>query len=328
MPDPNQKIAVLGTGYWGKNLVRNFSELGVLLAVCDSDTQQLDRIKTQYGVEHAYQQVDDVLRNPEIKAVVIATPAATHYTIAKAAIQAGKDVFVEKPLALKISEAEELVSLVESQKAVLMVDHLLQYHPAVIKLKELIDNGVLGKLQYLYSNRLNIGKLRTEENILWSFAPHDISVILALIEKQPQHVRVFGEAYLQDHIYDTTITDLSFDDRLKAHIYVSWLHPFKEQKLVVIGNYGMAVFNDMEKEEKLTLYHHRIEWIKKTPVAAKAQKEVIPIEQKEPLQEACRHFLDCIETRKTPRTDAREALTVLRILQQAQEYLDQRKGYD
>jgi UDP-2-acetamido-3-amino-2,3-dideoxy-glucuronate N-acetyltransferase len=175
---------------------------------------------------------------------------------------------------------------------------------------------------------LNIGKLRTEENILWSFAPHDISVILNLVEKEPKHVRVFGEAYLQDGLYDTTITDLTFDDRLKAHIYVSWLHPFKEQKLVVIGNSGMAVFNDMEATEKLTLYHHKIEWIKRAPVATKAQKEIIPIETNEPLREACLHFLNCIEKRITPKTDAHEALSVLKVLQKAQEYLDKENEHE
>jgi UDP-2-acetamido-3-amino-2,3-dideoxy-glucuronate N-acetyltransferase len=322
------KIAVIGTGYWGKNLVRNFHEIGVLNAICDSNSKNLQEIQTQYQVPQTFRTYHEVLENPDIQAIAIATPAETHYEIAKNAIAAGKDIFIEKPLALNIRDAEEIVAKVEASQTVFMVDHVLQYHPAVIKLKQLIDEGILGKLQYLYSNRLNIGKLRTEENILWSFAPHDISVILALVEKQPQHVQVFGEAYLQDHIYDTTITDLTFVDRLKAHIYVSWLHPYKEQKLVVIGNSGMAVFNDMEKAEKLTLYHHKIEWINRTPVATKAQKEVIPVEPNEPLREACLHFLDCVKTRKRPRTDAQEALSVLRVLQKAQEYLDKGKGYE
>lgn len=327
MPNLNKKIAVIGSGYWGKNLVRNFSELGVLHAVCDNNPRLLESIGKEHKVPVTFQKHTDAIKCPEIDAVVIATPAATHFELSKAAMEAGKDVFVEKPLALKWEEAQELVQMAESHNRILMVDHLLQYHPAIIKLKELIDEGVLGKLQYIYSNRLNIGRLRAEENILWSFAPHDISVILSLVEKDPLAVRVFGGAYLQDHLYDTTITDLTFADRLKAHIYVSWLHPFKEQKLVVIGNSSMAVFNDMESQEKLTLYPHKIKWIKQVPVAAKAEKEIVPLEQKEPLREACLHFLDCIEHRKTPKTDGKEALAVLRVLQRAQECLDKEKSH-
>ncbi len=320
-----KRIAIIGTGYWGKNLVRNFAELKTLKAICDTDPEQLKILQNEYEINKIYSHPTDLLQSQDIDAVVIATPAATHYEIAKAALMAGKDVFLEKPLALTIHEAEEIVKIVDSKSRILMIDHLLQYHPAIMKLKELVDKGVLGKLQYIYSNRLNIGRLRTEENILWSFAPHDISVILMLVEKQPQKVRAFGEAYLQDHIYDTTITDLTFTDRLKAHIFVSWLHPFKEQKLVVIGNKCMAVFNDVEEKEKLTLYPHKIEWIKQIPVASKASKEIISIEPKEPLKEACLHFLSCLENRTQPKTDAQEALSVLKVLQQAQEYLYREK---
>lgn len=327
MMNLSKKIAVVGAGYWGKNLVRNFSELGVLVAVCDSDPDVLRSIHEQYPQIKTCTNFTDVLRDKHIDAVALATPAVSHYQLARLAIEHDKDVFVEKPLALSLQEAKSLSELVESRKAILMVDHLLQYHPAFIKLKEMVDAGRLGKLQYLYSNRLNIGRLRTEENILWSFAPHDISVILALVGKFPQKIKVFGEAYLQDHIFDTTMTDLDFGDKLKAHIYVSWLHPFKEQKLVVIGNYGMAVFNDSSPDEKLTFYPHKIEWIKQKPVASKAQKEVIPLERYEPLQEACRHFLKCVTERKKPRTDAREALDVLKILHEAQRKLDEENGH-
>lgn len=317
-----QKIAVIGPGYWGKNLVRNFKELGALSAIVDSNTEQLATISKEFDVDSTYADINDVLCRQDIQAIVIATPAATHYQLCKDAINAGKDVFVEKPLALHVEEAEELVELARAKDRILMVDHLLQYHPAVEKLKEIIDAGTLGKLQYMYSNRLNIGKLRTEENILWSFAPHDISVILSLTEKEPTKVSAFGEAYLQDGVVDTTVTHIQFKDRLKAHIYVSWLHPFKEQKLVVIGNKAMAVFNDMNKDDKLILYPHKIEWIKQVPIAAKADQEIIPIEKKEPLREACQHFLNCIESRTQPKTNGKEALAVLKILQQAQEELE------
>lgn len=324
MADNIQKnIGVIGTGGWGKNLVRNFHEIGALKTISDNNQSNLQNIKEKYNIEETYSKYQDLLKNNSIKAVVIASPAVTHYEITKAALLSGKDVFVEKPLALNVEEAKELIEIANSNNRILMVDHLLQYHPAVNKLKELIDSGALGKLQYIYSNRLNIGKLRSEENILWSFAPHDISVILGFVEKEPINVKVFGEAYLQDGIYDTTITDLSFPDKLKAHIFVSWLHPFKEQKLVVIGSKAMAVFNDMEPEEKLVLYPHKVEWVKQVPIAAVAEKEVVAIEKKEPLREACLHFLNCINTRQTPKTDGKEALAVLKVLQKAQERLDE-----
>ena len=210
------KISVIGCGYWGKNLVRNFAELGVLYAVCDSNFDNLRAIREKYRQVKSFSSLEECLSDGNVTALAIATPAELHYSMIKKALSADKDVFVEKPLALDVDQGEELLKFAEEKKKILMVDHLLQYHPAIIKLKELIDNRRLGKLQYIYSNRLNIGKLRTEENILWSFAPHDISVILSLVDEFPQKVRAFGEAYLQRGVYDTTITDLTFKDRLKA----------------------------------------------------------------------------------------------------------------
>ncbi len=320
----SSKIAVVGLGYWGKNLVRNFFELGALHAICDQNTEELEKFQKGFAARIACQDYQDLLKSTDVEAVVIATPAARHYEMAKAAILAGKDVFVEKPLALKVEEAQELIQLAEDNKRILMVDHILRYHPAVIKLKELIDAGVLGKLRYIYSNRLNIGRLRREENILWSFAPHDISVILHLAEESPSEVDAFGEAYLQEKVYDTTMTFLTFSDRLKSHIYVSWLHPYKQQKLIVVGDLNMAVFDDMEMEHKLVLYPHRVEWIHRAPMASKAEKQVIEVEKIEPLKAVCQHFLECLRTRATPRTDGREALAVLSVLDKAQKSLDQR----
>ena len=195
-----------------------------------------------------------------------------------------------------------------------MVGHILQYHPAVIKLKSLISSGSLGKIQYIYSNRLNIGKLRIEENILWSFAPHDISAILMLMGEQPVKLACFGSDYLNKGIYDTTMTTLEFKNRTKGHIFVSWLHPYKEQKLIVVGSRAMAVFDDMTNE-KLFLYNHRIEWKEgKVPVAHKAAHEIVPVVKKEPLREELEHFIECIRRRKSPNTDGAEGLKVLRIL--------------
>ena len=203
-----------------------------------------------------------------------------------------------------------------------MVGHLLWYHPAVLRLKRLIDEGELGRIQYIYSNRLNLGKIRSEENILWSFAPHDVSVILGLVGETPAQIHAQGGNYLNDRIADVTVSLLSFASGVKAHIFVSWLHPFKEQKLVVVGDRKMAVFNDMEKENKLLLYPHVIRWEKNLPVPTKAEAEPIAFEPGEPLQAECLHFLDCIRTRATPRTDAREGLRVLKVLQGCQAALE------
>jgi len=318
-------LSVIGVGYWGKNLVRNFAELKVLHSICDSNSELLKQCQTEYGLEKAFSDYNQVLSDDSLKAVAIATPAVFHYEIAKAALLAGKDVFIEKPLALDVAQAQELIRIADECNRVLMVDHILQFHPAIIKLKDLIHQGDLGKLQYIYSNRLNIGKLRSEENILWSFAPHDISVILSLVEEQPTKVNAFGEAYLQEKVYDTTMTMLGFSNRLRAHVFVSWLHPFKEQKLVVVGDKKMAVFNDMEQDHKLMLYAHKVHWVDRVPVASKGEFETVPLEKKEPLREACLHFLECVADRTRPRTDGKEALAVLKVLSQAQEELD--KGH-
>lgn len=317
-------LSVIGVGYWGKNLVRNFAQLGVLHSVCDANPEFLKQCRDEYGISKTFSNYTDVLADPAVKTIAIAVPAVLHHEIAKAALLADKDIFIEKPLALNLTDAEELIKIANDRRRILMVDHILQYHPAIVKLKDLIHNGGLGKLQYIYSNRLNIGKLRREENILWSFAPHDISVILSLVEEEPKKVEAFGEDYLQEKLYDTTMTMMSFSNRLRAHIFVSWLHPFKEQKLVVVGDKKMAVFNDMEEENKLILYAHKVQWVHRVPVASKGEFEAIPLEKKEPLKEACKHFLDCVTTRTNPRTDGQEALAVLKVLHQAQIELDKR----
>ncbi len=320
-------LCVVGAGYWGKNLVRNFFECGVLHSICDASGDALKQYQNQYHLDKTYNDFQAVLKDGAVKAVAIATPAALHYAMVKQALLAGKDVFVEKPLALDLKECRDLAALALQHKRVLMVDHVLQYHPAVIKLKSLIDDGTLGKLQYIYSSRLNIGKLRQEENILWSFAPHDISVILSLTAEAPKEVFCFGEDYLQEKVYDTTMTIMTFSNKLRAHIFVSWLHPFKEQKLVVVGDKNMAVFNDLEEEHKLILYPHKVEWIHRVPVASKASFESVAIEKKEPLKEACLHFLTCMGQRAQPRTDGQEALSVLEVLDSAQKELDKRHRY-
>jgi UDP-2-acetamido-3-amino-2,3-dideoxy-glucuronate N-acetyltransferase len=314
-------IAVVGNGYWGKNLVRNFAELDALRLVCDPQPAAQAALHRNYPGMAFTPEYADVLGDAEIAAVALATPAAKHYEMAKRALLAGKDVFVEKPLALNAAEGAELVEMAGSVGRILMVGHILQYHPAVRALKALIREGSLGRLQYLYSNRLNIGKIRTEENILWSFAPHDISVMLGLLQEEPVRVHCTGAAYLTQNVADVTLSDFTFPSGVRGHIFVSWLHPFKEQRLVVVGSEKMAVFDD-NAVDKLILYPHRVEWKDRLPNAVKAQGEPVLLDIAEPLRNECAAFLDAVATRRPPLTDGREGLRVLRAINACQSSLE------
>lgn len=314
MGDDIPRVAVVGCGSWGRNLVRNFHDLGVLEALWDVDESCLLEVSRTHQVQ-ASRSLEELLGKAGIQGIVISAPAAQHFELTKKALLAGKDVFVEKPLALRVEEGEELVELAHQHGRILMVGHLLLYHPAILELGRLIRAGDLGKVHYVYSSRLNLGKLRTEENILWSFAPHDISAILYLLNEEPTQVAAQGGSYLNAGIVDVTLTSCQFASGVKAHIFVSWLHPFKEQKLVIVGDRKMAVFDDTETERKLVVYPHRIDWVDRVPVAHKAQGQVVPLNGDEPLRLECQHFLQCIGERAQPRTDGESALRVLRILQ-------------
>ncbi len=316
-----KNIALIGSGYWGKNLLRNFDQLGVLRTVCDSDSARLSSFKESYPNLSYTTDLSEVLRDPRIDAVAIAAPASLHFELAQKALEEGKDVFIEKPLALDANEGALLVDLAEKRRRVLMVGHLLQYHPAILKLKALIDEGALGKIDYIYSTRLNLGKIRREENILWSFAPHDISVILMLLGELPKEVSTHGGNYLHPTIADVTFTNFLFGNGVRAHIFVSWLHPYKEQKMVIVGEKKMAVFDDVSPDRKLLLFPHKIEWINREPVPSRGDGEIVPLVMKEPLLEECIHFLDCISNRKKPKTDGAEGLRVLQVLQACQSSL-------
>jgi len=222
----NPSVAVIGSGYWGKNLVRNYHKLGALKLICDKNETLLAQFKKQYPDVDICFALNDVLSRKNIKGVVIATPAETHFTLAREALSAGKHVYVEKPLVLREQEGEELIFLAEKKNLILMVGHLLQYHPVFFRLKDLAVSGELGRINYIYSHRLNLGKIRREENILWSFAPHDISMILSLAGEEPESVFATGGNYLHKKIADVTTTHLEFPSGLRAHIFVSWLHPF------------------------------------------------------------------------------------------------------
>ena len=318
------KVAVMGCGYWGKNLVRNFSELNALGMLYDLDEKRLHEMGARYPQARKARRMQEVFDEGSIQGVVVATPAAFHYEVAKEALLAGKDVFVEKPLALKVREGRELVRLAEEKKRILMVGHLLEYHPGILKLKEMVSSGELGKINYIHSTRLNLGKFRTEENILWSFAPHDISVILLLLGEMPAEVAAHGGSYLNQGVADVTMTTMDFPSGVKSHIFVSWLHPYKEQKLVIVGDRKMAVFDDVVPKDKLLVFSHRIDWIDRVPVPKKEDAEVIAFEADEPLRRECGHFLECIENRRKPRTDGENGLRVLEILDLCQKSLQER----
>src|ERR1700735_1453104 len=307
------RVGVIGAGYWGKHLVRNFHALQALETVCDTDDAALTRVRQEYKVSTT-KDYCAVLADPQVDAVVIAAPAAQHYRLALDALNHDKHVFVEKPLALHLREGEHLVNVAAERGLVLMVGHILEYHPAIIELVRLVRRGELGKIQYIYSSRLNLGKLRTEENILWSFAPHDISVIVQMLAETPVIAAAQGGSYLNPPIVDTTLSTLEFSSGVKAHIFVSWLHPFKEQKLCVIGSQKMAVVDDLGPEQKLVLYAHRINWQDRKPVAERDGGQVIALPKDEPLQKECEHFLECVSKGSHPRTHGEDGLRVLEIL--------------
>lgn len=317
-------VAVIGAGYWGKNLIRNFHTIGALAMICETSESTRNSFIAQYPGAQVKPDLESALLDAGIKAICVATPAETHYDIVKKALNAGKHVFVEKPICLDVASGEELVALAAKKGRILMVGHLLQYHPAVVELKRLIRNGELGKLQYIYSNRLNLGKIRTEENILWSFAPHDISVMLSLAGQEPQSVSSFGSHFLNKSIADVTVSNFIFPSGVAAHIFVSWLHPFKEQKLVVVGDRKMVVLNDVEPQDKLLIYPHVINWKNGVPIPDKKEAEKVPYDTGEPLLEECKAFITAITTGKAPLTDGAEGLSVLRVLAACQESM--RKG--
>lgn len=314
------KVAVIGCGYWGKNLVRNFSDLSSLSAICDSNISNALALSIKYKIP--VKTFEEILLDPEIQGVIIAVPAAQHAILGEKALNAGKHVYIEKPLALKVKDAEYLCKLAHEKKRILMVGHLLQYHPAYIALKEIVLEGQLGKLQYIYSSRLNLGKIRSEENILWSFAPHDISMILGLVGSLPETVHAVGSHYLTPRVADITNTHLIFRDNIVGHIFVSWLYPYKEQKLVVVGEKGMAVFDDSKSwMEKLIFYPHQINWIDGVPCPNKAEGQAITLVEAEPLKLECQHFLDCMKTGIEAKTNGQEGLDVLRVLDAAESSL-------
>jgi len=317
-PAPNNIIAVVGCGYWGKNLVRNFAQLGSLAMVCDPDPVARQRALDITNDVEAVASFEKVI-DSDVTGVVISTPATTHYSLARRALKAGKDIFVEKPLALTYKEGNDLVRVAKDAGRILMVGHLLEYHPAITCLLDLVRADELGSVYYIHSTRLSLGKVRREENILWSFAPHDIAVILRLMDSMPVQVVTCGGNYVQPQVTDVTVTNLLFENGSRAHVYVSWLHPFKEQRLVVVGSKKMASFDDVAK--KLVLYDQHVEIKKGEPVPVRGDGIEVDFPQTEPLRQECEAFLRAMETRTPPITDGPSGVRVLEVLNAAQRSL-------
>ncbi|MDP3940226.1 MAG: Gfo/Idh/MocA family oxidoreductase [Deltaproteobacteria bacterium] len=318
------QIAVIGAGGWGKNLVRNFAGLkGARLSwCCDLNEATLGRIAAQHPETRVTTKLEEVLASDEVNGVAIATDAPTHFRIAKAALEAGKHVYVEKPLTMESADAAALVKLAAERDLKLMVGHLLLYHPAVDKLEMLVESGELGDIHYMYTQRLNLGVVRKDENAWWSLAPHDVSVILHLFRDDPETVSARGESYLRPGVQDVVFVNLHFPDGRMAQIHVSWLDPHKMRKMTIVGSKKMVVFDDMEASEKIKIYDKGAEvggYASYNEAITLRQGDIfIPhLDMTEPLRRECAHFVECIETGRTPRTSGQEGLRVVRVLEAA-----------
>jgi predicted dehydrogenase len=315
-------ICVAGCGHWGKNLVRNFHQLGQLGGLFDSSRERLDEIGASYPDAERFTSFEDAVASPSIKGIAIASPAEMHARMAIQALEAGKDVFVEKPLALTAEDGVAMIEAARRGGRILMVGHLLIYHPAIRAIQKLVESGELGRLEYLYSNRLSMGKIRREENALWSFAPHDVSILLLLTGRMPIQASAVGGTYLQANIADVTVSNLLFDGGTRAHIFVSWLHPHKEQRLVVIGSKKMVVFEDSRTVDKVLLYDKEIAWKNGNIEVSQPKGTPVVYDADEPLKVECQEFIDCIRTRRRPRTSGEDGVNVLRVLQACQRSIE------
>jgi predicted dehydrogenase len=323
-------LAQIGLGAWGKNLLRNFSSLPGARMVMVSDTSEaaLRQAKSQYPTLETCTDPEQVFRRTDIHAVVIATPPASHYELAAAAVRSGKDVFVEKPLVLSSSDGAKLVQLAEAKQRILMVGHIMVHHPASLKLKSYIESGELGRIYYVYATRVNLGKVRDMENAMWSFAPHDISLIVFLLGKRPNRVNAVGEAYLQKGIEDVAFVTLWFPDGTIGHIHTSWLDPHKDRNLTVVGSKKMVLFDDTELTEKIKVFDKGVDARQDYNtygeyLSLRTGDIVIPkIDTAEPLGLECKHFIEAVRTREKPRSDGRSGLDVLRILEAAQKSMN------
>jgi predicted dehydrogenase len=322
------QVGVVGLGYWGPNLARNFDRLpgADLRWICDASDESRARWALQFPTARATAELDDLLSDPQLDAIVVATPVPSHAKLAERVLEAGKHCFVEKPLAQSLADAEQVASAARESDRVLMVGHLLEYHPGVEKLKQIADSGDLGDIHYVYSNRLNLGKLRADENALWSLGAHDVSVILRLAGEEPLEVQAHGESYMQPGVEDVVFAYLRFPSGLAAHLHLSWLDPHKERRFTVVGSRRMATFDDMEIERKVTVYdkgfdqdvHSYGEYIARSGDIWSPR-----ISNEEPLRIECTHFLDCVRNGDAPRSGADSGVAVVRVLEGLQRSLEE-----
>jgi len=322
-------LGMVGLGYWGPNLLRNFTQLDGcrMKTCCDLEKDTLKRLKVQYPDIETTSDYESLLNDAEIQAVVLAVSAVKHYELAKLAILHNKHVFVEKPLTLNVPHAEELVQLAQQNNVKLMVGHLMEYHPAIEKLKQMIQNHELGNIYYLYSQRVNLGRIRKDENALWSLAPHDISIIMYLLESEPIDVSAKGQSYLQKGVEDVVFLNMVFPDKIMAHVQLSWLDPHKIRRTTIVGSEKMAVFDDMDQSEMIRVYNKGVSVVGYDSfgesLSLRFGDVTIPyIKMVEPLKLECQHFIDCIKNNKQPRSDGMDGLRVVKVLRAAQESLD------
>jgi UDP-2-acetamido-3-amino-2,3-dideoxy-glucuronate N-acetyltransferase len=311
-----KNIAVVGCGHWGKNLVRNFSELGALFSICDPNSEIADQYAIKYNVKKC--SFTEILNDPNIKGVVLTVPAHLHASMAIEAMNKNKHVFVEKPLAMNETEAEAMIATAKKNKVRLMVGHLLQYHPIFKTIREYVGSSKIGKINYIYSNRLSFGKVRAQEDVIWSFAPHDISMILSLTEQEPEYVSTNSTSILQKNVSDIATIHVKFKLGLKSHISVSWLNPYKENKLVVVGQSAMLVFDDTKPwREKLALHPFEVASSKNLINLQNSNIQYVKVMEEEPLKNECQHFIDVVEKNIQPITDGAEGFRVLKVLSAA-----------
>jgi len=327
----HSKIAVVGAGYWGPNLIRNFSQLpnAELAWCCDLDEAKLSRLKTLYRDLRTTTSYQDLLNDATLDAIVIATPARTHHALTRQALQAGKHVLVEKPLAMSSAEARDLVRTAEVAGRVLMVGHVFEYNPAVLHIKKLLEAGEVGDIYYMYSNRVNLGRVQTDINALWSIAPHDISITLFLLQALPQTVNAWGGMYLYSQVEDVVFLNMAFPSNIMTHVQASWLDPSKVRRMTIVGSKRMIVYDDVADEGKVKIYDKGV-YRKSDDLYGEFQYKVhsgdiyIPkIDMTEPLRSECAHFIECVQEGKPPRTDGYNGLRVVQVLEAAQLSLDQ-----
>jgi predicted dehydrogenase len=321
------RVGVAGLGYWGPNLARNFAALPdcELAWLCDADPETVQRVAARFPGVRSTTAFDDLLEDTELDGIVLATPVPTHAALAVRVLEAGKHCFVEKPLAVDVASAERAVAAAREAGRVLMVGHLLEYHPAVAKLKEIADGGDLGDIHYIYSNRLNLGKLRADENALWSLGAHDVSVVLLLAGEEPYEVEAHGESYINPGVEDVVFAFMRFPSGLTAHLHLSWLDPHKERRFTVVGSRRMATFDDMDLERKVTVYDKGFD------EDSRSYGEYITrsgdiwsprVPNREPLRVECEHFVECVREGRTPQSDGASGLRVVRVLEALQQRLD------